>query len=173
MTAPLQLVAEEIWTVPPTLTLESRWRYAFGWRWAQGPTGLFIGINPSFGIAEKPDQTMMKWRGIAAHNGWGGYLAGNPFAMRATEPKKLTASVNLEAYAVGPGNQAALVSLIDRADVIVPCWGVVPRELWRIVSKLEIWLEGCGKPLKTLGRTKDGFPRHPLYLPYRTSLEAW
>jgi hypothetical protein len=173
VTAPLQLIAEELWTDPHVLTPESRWRFGFGWTWAQGPTLLYIGVNPSWGTADKPDATMIKWRGIAVHNGFGSYTAGNPFAYRASDPKELTKDLAAEAAVGGWMNEEALAGMIERADVIVPCWGVVPKPLWRIVSKLELQLEASGKVLMTLGRTKEGFPRHPLYLAYRTKLEPW
>jgi hypothetical protein len=167
-----ELVSEQLWTVPIRLTDADRYRFEFGWRYAQGPSLMFVGINPSFGTADKPDRTMISMRGIAAFNGYGSFVIGNPFALRALEPRDLTKSMNAS-YAIGPGNLDHLQRMAEKADTICLCWGVPRRELYRHVAAVHIMLEKIGKPLMCLGKNDDGSPRHPLYLPSRTRLEPF
>lgn len=173
MTAPLILVTEGRWTVPGCLTEADPYRYAFGWRWAQGPTALCIGINSSMGNEKKPDATMLGLRSVLAFNGFGTYLLGNPFARRARDPRALL--LLPIADAIGPLNDANLAAMIERADVLVACWGVPPPAppISKRVREVQAVLALSGKPLKCFGLTRAGFPRHPLYLPTRTPLEDY
>jgi hypothetical protein len=174
LTAPLALVppvAERIWTIPELLTPDSPWRLEFGWSWGDGPRGLFVGVNPSMGTNAKPDATMLTMRGFAAAWGWGSLVIGNLCARRARNPKDLLRSVNVNAYAVGPDADDYLTMQAEISDVIVCCWGAIPRELYERAARVRILLEKTGRPLKCLGRTSAGHPKHPLYLPRRTPLE--
>lgn len=169
----LTLVSEERWTVPTDLPLHEPYRYAFGWRWAPGPIALCIGINPSFGTSANPDATMKTLRGLLGFNGFGEFMLGNPFARRSLEPKELLALPVLDA--IGPSNDEHLASMVERADVIIACWGIPPADpdISKRVAVVMRDLERTGKPIKCFKRTKHGFPRHPLYLSHRTPLEDY
>jgi hypothetical protein len=176
MTAPLRLISpdvDRVWTIPAELAPESPWRYEFGWEWNRGPRGMFVGINPSLGTIERPDATMLTMRGFAAQWGWGSFVIGNLCARRARDPRDLLRSVNVDAYAVGADTDEYLTLQAEIADVIVCCWGAIPRELLERAARVRLLLEKTGRPLKCLGRTKEGHPKHPLYLPRRTPMEDY
>lgn len=164
---------EERWTLPDVLTPSTPHRYSFGWRWAPGPVAFCMGINPSFGTDFDPDATMQSLRRMLAHNGFGEYLLGNPFARRSLEPKALLALPILDA--IGEHNDVALAGMIERADVLVACWGVPPPAPGILLRMQVVMreLERSGKPIKCFGRTKHGFPRHPLYMATKTALEDY
>lgn len=132
----------------------------------------YFGVNPSTADAHVEDQTTMKWRGFALRNGARAYIAGNPFAFRATDVRALASAAD----PVGPENDAYISAIIRDADVLVPCWGnrmKLPPPLRPRLDALADMLHASGKPVKVFGFTKGGDPRHPLMLGYDTPLEQW
>jgi hypothetical protein len=147
-----------------------RFRYNFTWIWdLTGPRALFAGLNPSKADALTDDHTVLKWRGFSKRLGCGGYEGVNPFAYRATDPKQLVTEIDVIG---GPRNDDAILEAASRCDLIVVCWGCPPsRLLYPRIRHVEELLRRLGRPLKCWGRTKGGWPRHPLMLPYSTPLE--
>lgn len=139
------------------------------------PIGIVIayfGVNPSTAGAEVEDQTTMKWRGFAERNGARRYIAGNPFAFRATDVSKLLETSD----PVGPENSRHLLEIVSDADLLVPCWGSrhkIPRGLRFHLDELARVLRASGKPIKIFGITASGDPAHPLMLGYKTPLIDW
>lgn len=132
----------------------------------------FFGVNPSTAGPEIEDQTTMKWRGFALANGARRYIAGNPFALRATDVKELAKASD----PVGSENARHLREIIADADVLVPCWGSrtkLPPILRHHLDALARLLWDSGKPVKNFGLTKSGDPMHPLMLGYKTPLCEW
>lgn len=79
----------------------------------------------------------------------------NLYAMRATNPKHLLK----EHDPVGPDNWRYIRSAIDESDTVIAAWGAfslgVPPDIQQVLKKARTW---C------LGKTKDGHPKHPLYV---------
>jgi hypothetical protein len=117
---------------------------------------LFVGLNPSTADEVADDPTVRRCRDFARRWGYGALCLANLFAYRATAPAVLRAA----RAPVGRGNDRWLARLAVGADVIVAAWGVhgtfAGRD--RAVTAL------LGDRLACLGVTKDGHPRHPLYL---------
>jgi hypothetical protein len=95
----------------------------------------------------------------------------NLFALRATDPKELRHHPD----PVGPDNDMhidyAAEQVVHAGGRIVVAWGAhrFARERAREVAEvLRIW-----GGLWCLGTTRDGSPRHPLYVPYSTPLVLW
>ena len=140
------------------------YRYALTRTWDLAlPVLVFIMLNPSTADWQLDDPTIRRCMGFARDNGFGGIVVVNLFAFRATDPKLMKSA----AAPVGADNEAAILDAARRrrpGDVFVAAWGVHGRlnERDRAVVAL---LEGEGVEVQCLGRTKDGHPRHPLYLP--------
>lgn len=138
-------------------------------------TGIVIayfGVNPSTAGPLVEDSTTRKWRGFTCINGGRRYIAGNPFAFRSTDVRKLAAVED----PIGPLNRWHLDQIIGEADLLVPCWGnqsKVPRPLRKYINRLTLALHESGKPVKVFGLTKSGDPMHPLMLGYDTPLVDW
>lgn len=149
------------------------WRYRLD-RDVQ-PEGIvfaFFGVNGSTATGDEEDQTTMKWRGFTERNGGRRYIAGNPFAFRATDVRELARAAD----PVGPENSRYLDEIIAEADVLVPCWGnrsKVPERLRHHFDSLRERLFASGKPIKIFGFTASGDPKHPLMLGYSTPLVEW
>lgn len=137
-----------------------------------GEVFAYFGVNPSTAGAEIEDQTTIKWRGFAVRNGASRYLAGNPFALRATDVRALASAAD----PVGPENDAHIADIIRDADVLVPCWGnraKLPPALRPRLDALANILHASGKPVRVFGFTAGGDPLHPLMLGYATKLVDW
>lgn len=135
-----------------------RYRYSLSRLWEPtGPRAVFIMLNPSTACASRNDPTIRRCIGFARSWGFGALDVGNLFAWKATDPATLR-----EAHdPVGPDNDAALLDMTHRADLIVVAWGTHPAAVHRASYVIENLLPAR---LHCLGKTQDGAPRHPLYL---------
>ncbi len=128
------------------------------------PTMLFIGLNPSTADAEQDDPTVRRCIGFAREWGYGGIEVANLFAFRATDPGKLLTAAD----PVGPDNDAWLERLRAGSPAAVAAWGANPLAHSRAKA-----FGAALRPLACLGVTKDGAPRHPLYVRKGTPLIVW
>lgn len=123
----------------------------------------WIMLNPSTADAEVDDPTIGKCMGFARRGGYGGIAVANLFAFRATDPKDLKRSPE----PIGPDNDAWISWTLGACHHTVLAWGAHGSFLGRSKEINEmIDTLGCGSATYALARTKDGEPRHPLYLPY-------
>jgi len=141
------------------------YRYALYRRLSMGErTVLFVGLNPSTADASVDDPTIRRCAGFARAWGFDWLYMGNLMAWRATDPKQLPAD---DLTAAGARNQEALTWMMQRAEVVVAAWGQhklhgYAQQLARKVLALP--------HAHCLGQTKDGSPKHPLYLRSATPL---
>lgn len=154
-----------------------KYRYLLWRMWDfSGSHIAFIGFNPSTADATADDPTIRKCRGFAERWGYGGFEMLNLFAFRSTDPLALWVS---GAEPVGSYNDAAVDHAMSRVRVAVAAWGAIAapnrgrRVLrTRIETTFRLAMERK-RELKCLGTSKDGHPRHPLYMTYGTELEPW
>lgn len=131
------------------------WRYSLTRVWdPKRDTVAFIGLNPSTADETVNDPTVRRCIGFARSWGYGQMIMLNLFGFRATDPRVMKRAAD----PVGPGNDAALRDLTDGIETIA-VWGAHGNWLKRDYHVLDL----VG-PVKCLGTTKEGFPRHPLYL---------
>ena len=147
-----------------------RYRYHL-WRvWdEQLPRCVFVGVNPSTADELKDDPTIRKCIGFARRWGFGAIDMINLFAYRSTDQLALLKARD----PIGPGNDGAFDLVLGGAGRIVWAWGrgksagvrrfidarVRHPKWYPVPRQCEV---GC------LGRTDDGYPRHPLMLAYTT-----
>jgi len=115
--------------------------------------------------AEKPDPTITRCLGFARLWGYGSLVVCNLYALRSTDPKQL----RRVADPIGPENDGTILRWALLAPLRVAAWGAHGRRgahVRRILAEIRL-------PLHHLGLTKDGHPRHPLYLPASTMPTAW
>lgn len=144
------------------------YRYALGRIWdPSNPRTLYvIGLNPSTADETEDDPTIRRCIGFAKAFGCGGLTMLNLFALRSTDPKGLRAVAD----PIGPENDLTLLSarMLENV-VIVAAWGVHGTFMGRD-REVRKMFDG---QLHHLGLTKDGHPKHPLYLKSDTSLTRW
>ncbi len=125
-------------------------------------TAKFILLNPSTADATNDDPTIRRCIGFARRWGCGRLAVLNLFAFRATDPSEMKRADD----PVGPENRDTFDRMLrSHHDGPVVCgWGVHGefRDQDRTVLA---WLTQLDVQPLALGTTKDGHPRHPLYLP--------
>lgn len=146
-----------------------RYRYSLTRKWSDtGQKLTFIMLNPSKADERNNDPTVERCERRAKHLACGAFRVVNIFAWRETDP----AALRRASQPVGPDNGDVLAEAADWADLIIAAWGVhgAHQNQGPVVEAL---LRSKGHRLHHLGLTKDGHPRHPLYVSYQTSPRAW
>lgn len=164
---------------------------------------LFVGLNPSTADATLDDQTIRKERAFVRSWGYGlgmeptvlasgarlspcgkhrfslwrpGLVKVNLFSYRETEPRNLLLHL---ADASVDENDLEIMDQAKRAALVVCAWGgpYQPKDLARAVAEraaqvVDLLLHVKGE-LHVLALTKDGIPRHPLYLRGDLTPKRW
>lgn len=132
------------------------------WRcWDDAPTlslVTFVMLNPSTADDTQDDPTVRRCVAYAKAWGHAAVRVVNLFALRATDP----ATLRVHPDPVGPENDFYIAKAVRDAAVAVCAWGAHGT------------LHGRGEAVEALiprptalALTRDGTPRHPLYLPGR------
>jgi hypothetical protein len=153
--------------VGPAVFSDDRiYRYTLTRTWDEYAPGLMvIGLNPSTADEHALDPTLRKVRGFAQRNGYGGFTMTNLFGIRATDPKVMMAAE----HPVGPDNDRWLKKTAIAHVSILCAWGTKGghRDRDRAVMEILAGIErrfGHDCSIMCLERTKDGYPKHPLYV---------
>ena len=144
----------------------STYRYRLSRRWSAGPELLYIMLNPSKATEAENDPTIERCQRRATALGYGAFTACNLFAFCATDPRDLKS----HPAPIGDQNDAELLAAAQTADTILCAWGVHGTHMNRH-RDVEVLLSN--RILHSLGQTKHGHPRHPLYVSYQTKPERW
>ena len=131
-------------------------------------TVCFIMLNPSTADANVDDPTIRRCMGFATDWGYAELVVVNLFAYRATDPKEL----GRVADPVGPDNVAYVRAAICEADRVVCAWGAIPKARMPEARRVAFMMARYNIHGTCLGKTKDGHPRHPLYVPKTKRLEG-
>lgn len=159
-------------TSSATISLCGTYRYRLARAVAGGQLRvLFVGLNPSTADHQIDDPTVRRMMSFAALLGGGELQVGNLFAYRAVQPSELWRVG--ERVAIGPENDRHLASMAQGADIIVAAWGTSAERSPRAGAVLKILKASSQRAVLCLGRTKEGWPRHPLYLPKTAQAEVY
>lgn len=113
-------------------------------------------LNPSTADDEQNDPTVARCIEFGKRWGYGGLIVTNIFAFRATDPKRLYGLANPS----GPDNDEHIVASAKESKLVVCAWGAHGK----LLNRGEFVFDLIDNP-HCLGTTKDGYPRHPLYMP--------
>jgi hypothetical protein len=155
-------------------SLEREWRGTHdpkNWEWFDRDYGqpkpcVFIMLNPSTADAEKDDPTIRRCVSFAKRWNYEALTVLNLFAFRATDPRALLA-LSHNNSPEGSDNQRIIQMAIEHAGKIVCAWGAHGGHLGQDETVLG-WIGD--RPRYALGLTKEGHPRHPLYVRADTEL---
>ena len=134
-----------------------------------------FGINPSTAVPNAPDRTVARVSKFAVDNGYDSWTMLNVYPQIATDPKNLDREYHQDLKAE---NERHIGSMIDdRALTLLAAWGglialrpYLPSLLKGIIQLTSA--AGCG--WVSLGDpTKEGHPRHPLYVRADTALQIF
>jgi len=156
-----------------------RYRYTLTRTWdATKPTVVFIGINPSTANADVEDPTSRRCNDFARRWDAGSMQLINLYAFRSTFPDFLYAEDadgerigGVRSDAVGPQNDEFIARVLasPRVTTVVAAWGAHKIAEQRAAAVVAL-AERYSRQLMCLGLTKQGAPRHPLYVPKMTTL---
>jgi len=154
-----------------------------GWRKTLGS----VMLNPSTADGSKDDPTIRRCLGFARAWGFHQLVVRNLIPYRATSPDDLwqwLAAVDQpELDDILGRNRLLLGSLTARADYVVVAWGStcpsgkhparLRYDLARYAAEHRLMANAHPGRLICLGTTRDGFPRHPLYVGKRVRAVTW
>lgn len=132
-----------------------------------GLSTLFVMLNPSTADAHQDDPTIRRCMGFANRFGSVSLVVANLYGLRATDPTGLWRVED----PVGPNNDHWLTYLLQNHRSAICAWGANARSD-RVIKFCEM-AEEAGAKLWCLGTTKDGSPRHPLYLRKDAKMQEW
>ncbi len=128
----------------------------------------WIMLNPSTADTTTNDPTIRRCIAFSKAWGFGSLTVVNLFARRCTRPVHLADPGD----PTGPLNDAAIEWAAANCQRIVAAWGAHKPSGGRARVVADNLLVR-GVQLMCLGTTKDGHPRHPLYVPASTELVPW
>jgi len=147
-----------------TAVICGNYRYSLTRKWAEGPSVLFVMLNPSTADANEDDPTIGRCISFAKSWDYGSLVVGNLFAFRTPSPDDLMESEN----PIGDANDEWLDKLQKSANLTVAAWGNKGRFLGRSKKVAQL----LNKP-HYLRMTSIGEPSHPLYLPAKLKPTPW
>ena len=154
------------------ITADGLYRFSLRRQWGTySATVCWVMLNPSTADADKDDPTIRRCVTFSKSWGYDGMVVVNLYAYRATNPAELADAVGAGIDIRGPGNEAFIRLAIQTSSIAVAAWGahrqpIPPTDVRTIAANL-------GRPLHCLGTTKDGSPRHPLFVKGDTHREPW
>lgn len=129
---------------------------------------LIIMLNPSTADAQIDDATIRSCIRLTKGLGYGSFEVVNIFGFRATDPRDL----ELAEEPIGPMNERIVAAAIMRCDTIICAWGA-----HRMAERNSNYLLGRIRAYRPaaycFGKTKNGSPKHPLYVKSGTELEVY
>ena len=145
------------------------YRYLLTRRWdVMKPVMAWVMLNPSTADAFQVDPTINRCIGFAKREECGGIEIANLFALRATDPHALRSNED----PVGPDNDRMLADLAQLSPLVVVAWGAHVAAVDRAAAVADGFAK-TGVQLRCLGTTRNGSPKHPLYVRADAPLSPW
>lgn len=121
---------------------------------------VWVMLNPSTADDRQDDPTIRRCIAFSQRWGYSALQVVNLFALRATAPAALK-SATIDP--VGAGNNSVIHHAMSDARLVIAAWGVHGTFRGR-AKEFTDWCAREGHQLHCLGLTKEGHPRHPLYV---------
>lgn len=168
--------------LPPAITYRYGLTRSGSVIWAAKPPNayrlLWIMLNPSTADERVDDATIRKCLAFTQHGGFADLEVANLFAMRATKPKDLFATIKAqgEDIAIGADNDQHIVSALGRAHAVCCAWGAsehsaVQRRALVVLALIADRI--APERILCIGRCRSKAPRHPLMAPYACKFQPF
>jgi hypothetical protein len=150
------------------LSDDGLYRYRLTRRWGgqNDPCICWIMLNPSTADAVVDDPTIRRCISFSEAWGFGSLIVVNLFALRSTDPKALLMA---DVDPIGPENDHAIRLAAVEANCVMAAWGTKGAYLHRNAAVIRLVTDDCMEKMHALTITKDGHPKHPLYVKGGTS----
>ena len=119
---------------------------------------MFIGLNPSTADETKDDPTIRRCINFAKTWGYGALCMVNLFAFRATLPADMFKTTE----PIGDENDYWISEMAKDAGIIIAAWGAYCNRGY--LNRAHTISKMFPDKLFCLEVTKDGSPKHPLYI---------
>lgn len=123
---------------------------------------LWIGLNPSTADETEDDPTIRRCMGFARDWGHGGIYMCNIYPYRATDPAELD-KATVDILGEPHRNHKLLWRCAAQSDRVVAAWGA-SHPVDQVTEQMIRMNIEPRQRVQCLGTTKDGHPRHPLYI---------
>jgi len=150
-----------------SISSDNKYRYALG---TKGEKTLYcFGVNPSTATPEKYDPTVKRVSLTAKKSGFDSFIMLNIYPIRATNPDDLPNDISIDEH---NWNVKTIIDLLTDGSVVWAAWGdlIAKRDwlkvCWRDIYARILLNKRNIKWVKMGELTKNGNPRHPLYLKY-------
>lgn len=148
------------------------YRWTLTRRWDDRPVLLVCMFNPSDADDEIDDPTVSLVCHIASHNGFGGVVVVNAIPLRSSYPADAVYMVNTwetrrawEERDRLQENLGVVLTEVQKAGAVLLAWGALasrcPNWMYHVQEEIDASLP-AGSEIYCLGKTKDGYPKHPL-----------
>ncbi|MEM7757125.1 MAG: DUF1643 domain-containing protein [Cyanobacteria bacterium P01_A01_bin.40] len=139
--------------------ITGNYRYLLWREWdSKNQTISFIMLNPSRADAQINDPTITRCINFARSWDYGRLEVVNMFAYRTSKPSLLKQATE----PIGKDNDRYILESVSKCDRVILAWG--NHGTWRKQDLYTLELLKNHSHLYSLGITKKGCPRHPLYL---------
>lgn len=139
------------------------------WRSLPEKLLLFNGLNASTGNGRRDDATISRLTYRAYTLGYGGLLCTNLAALVSKEPAGLFKTPD----PIGPLNDDYIkAALALTGGVALLGWGQLIKGVDFLERRADAVIKMVREPY-CLGKTQDGYPKHPLYVAYSQQLEKF
>lgn len=146
-----------------------KYRYMLSRRWGtRSGLVVWIMLNPSTADANVDDPTIRRCMKFTERFEYEAMMVVNLYAFRSPDPRQL----RQQSDPVGPNNYYWVRDVCEDGALLVAAWGSLKKLPAYMGTILEM-LDGRGQTLNCLGITKNGSPRHPLYLKSDARLIPW
>ena len=170
VTAPLPPQPDDAGERTAVISDDGLYRYRLGRRWGPGEIMVWAMLNPSTADANVDDPTIRRCMGFARREGYDGIEVINLYALRATKPTHLLDHPDPE----GPKNKHHWTEVLTdhKVGMVMAGWGAHAGMGHLPASRAaDFWRSaGCWR---CVGWTKDGYPRHPLYVKGDAEIERF
>lgn len=129
----------------------------------------WVMLNPSTADDTVDDPTIRRVIRFTRDAGYGELVVVNLFAARSTRPVHLREMAD----PVGPNNNNICRAAIEGSHGVVFAWGVNVENVQRARPGVESFARHALVAPMCLGKTKAGYPKHPLYVPANQQLVAY
>lgn len=147
---------------------QRRWRYVLRHRWSlDGDIPLIVMVNPSTADELTLDPTLTRCAGFMRDLGFGGMVIANLFAYRTPYPAVLRRAAKAGVDVVGADNDMWLERLALEHMVRIAAWGNNGVFQGRAAAVLGSGVLG---DVWCWGTNDNGTPKHPLMIPYSSTL---
>lgn len=153
-----------------TFSADRVYRYLLWRTWDETlPAVSFCMLNPSTADEEKEDPTVRRCLRFARDWGCGKLIVVNIFALRSTDPHALYRNPD----PIGAENDFYIRQAFTESAEMIAAWGNHGAYLERGTAVCKMLAKAFDRPLKHLGITDLGEPRHPLYLRGDSERKEW